>query len=162
MPSYSDALKTGGNAAGAIGGGIAGIAGGIQANTKAANVAAQSIFTASSAANAIPVAGQFVSAGLAIAGLFVKIFAGRKKKRREEREAAQRKKTAQASDAVKAGTQSGGSAGVGTGQEGAGAAVAGSVAPVSGPAAPSFSSWGGGSAPSVQPVQQALNNKIGV
>lgn len=156
--SATGGMTPGGIVAGGIGAG----ASFIKPSSQAGAVAAQSLFTAASAANAIPVAGQFVSAGLAIAGLFTKIFAGRKKKKREEREAAQRKKTAQASDAVKAGTQSGGSAGVGTGQEGAGAAVAGSVAPVSGPAAPSFSSWGGGSAPSVQPVQQALNNKIGV
>ena len=44
---------------------------------------ASSLFTASSAANAIPVAGQFVSAGLAIAGLFTKIFAGKRKEKKE-------------------------------------------------------------------------------
>ena len=159
MPTYSDALRTGGSAAGAAGGAIAGIAGGIEAKSKGAAIASQSIFTAASAANAIPVAGQFVSAGLAIAGLFVKIFAGRKKKKREEAKAAQEKKMATATDAVKAGTQSGGSAGVGIGD---GTGPVGTVTPVSGPAAPSFSSWGGGSAPSVQPAQAALNNKLGV
>jgi hypothetical protein len=130
-----------------------------EANTQKANVAAQSLFTAASAANAIPVAGQFVSAGLAIAGLFVKIFAGRKKKRREAREKAQREKMSKATTAIKAGTQSQGGGGVGIGE---GKGPVGSTAPVSGPALPSFSSWGGGSAPSVQPVQQALNNKTGM
>jgi hypothetical protein len=152
-------MKAGGSAAGAAAGGIAGIAGMVKANTPKANVAAQSLFMAASAANAIPVAGQFVAAGLAIAGLFVKIFAGKKKKRREERAAAQKKKMSTAKDAVKAGTQSQGGGGVGIGE---GKGPVGATAPVSGPAAPSFSSWGGGSAPSVQPVQQALNNKLGV
>jgi hypothetical protein len=151
-------MQTGGDVAGAAAGGIAAGAGFVEANSKKANIAAQSLFTAASAANAIPVAGQFVSAGLAIAGLFTKIFAGRKKKKREEARKAQEKKMSTATDAVKAGTQSGASGGIGTGSEGG---APGSVAPVSGPAAPSFSSWGGGSAPSVQPAQAALNNKLG-
>ena len=91
--------------------------------------------------------------------MFVKIFAGKKEKKKKEAQERQAKATSQASDAVKAGAQSGGSGGVGTGS---GQAPVGSTAPVSGPAAPSFSSWGGGSAPAVQPVQQALNNKIGM
>jgi hypothetical protein len=152
-------MKAGGSAAGAAGGIAAGIGGMFEANTPKANIAAQSLFTAASAANAIPVAGQFVSAGLAIAGMFVKIFAGKKKKKQEERAAKEKKSMSQASTAVKAGTQSGGSGGVGIGE---GQGPVGTTAPVSGPAAPSFSSWGGGSAPAVQPVQQALNNKIGI
>jgi len=160
VPSYSDALKTGGNAAGAVGGGIAAIGGMVEANTQKANTAATSLFTAASAANAIPVAGQFVSAGLAIAGLFVKIFAGKKKKRQEEARKKREEKLSRSSDAIKSATQSGGAGGVGTGQEGAGAV--GTVAQVSGPAVPSFSSWGGGSAPSVQPAQAAINNKLGL
>lgn len=55
-----------------------------------AQVAAQTLFTAASAANAIPVAGQFVSAGLAIAGLFTKLFGG---KRKAKRAAAREKRT---------------------------------------------------------------------
>ena len=145
----------------AVSGGISALAGFKEPNTQAAGVAAQSLFSASAAANAIPVAGQFVSAGLAIAGLFVKIFAGRKKKKREEAKARQEKKMSEASTAVKAGTQSGGSGGVGTGDERS-TAMAGQLAPVSGPAAQSFGSWGGGAAPSVQPTQQVINNKIGI
>lgn len=152
----SSGMGAGGAAAGAAGGAIAAIGGGIAPQTQKANIAAQSLFGASAAANAIPVAGQFVSAGLAIAGLFVKIFAGKKKKKREERRIAKEKEIARSSDAIKAGTQSGGSGGVGIGS---GQSPQGATAPVSGPAVPSFSSWGGGSAP---PVQQALNNKTGI
>jgi hypothetical protein len=149
--------QAGVGAAGSLAGAAAGF---IEPSSKKGAVAAQSLFTAASAANAIPVAGQFVSAGLAIAGLFVKIFAGRKKKKREEAKRKREEKLSRASDAVKSATQSGGAGGVGTGQEGAGAV--GTVAPVSGPAVPSFSSWGGGSAPAVQPAQAALNNKLGI
>ena len=99
-----------------------------------------------------------VSAGLAIAGMFVKIFAGKKQKKREEARKAQEKKLSKASDAIKAGTQSDASGGVGIGE---GKGPVGVSAPVSGPAVPSFSSWGGGSSPSVQPVQAAINNKLG-
>lgn len=160
MPAYSQGATNAGTGAGAAGGAIAGVAGMVPAGGgKGANIAAQSLFTASAAANAIPVAGQFVSAGLAIAGLFVKIFAGKKKKKREERARAKEKEIARSSDAIKAGTQSDGAGGVGIGS---GDSPQGATAPVSGPASPSFSSWGGGSAPSVQPVQQALNNKIGM
>jgi hypothetical protein len=130
-----------------------------EANTKGADIAAQSIFMAASAANAIPVAGQFVSAGLAIAGMFVKIFAGRKAKKAKEAKEKRTKALSTASDAVQATRSAGGGAGVGLGS---GSDPVGSTAPVSGPATPSFSTWGGGTAPSIQPVQQALNNKTGI
>jgi hypothetical protein len=152
-------LKNAQLGAGAAGGVVSGIADFMpQGGGKGAAIATQSLFTAASAANAIPVAGQFVSAGLAIAGLFVKMFAGKKKKKREEAARKQATKMSAASTAVKAGSQSGAAGGVGTGS---GQGPVGATAPVSGPAAPSFSSWGGGSAPSVQPVQAAINNKLG-
>jgi hypothetical protein len=123
-------------------------------------VAAQSLFTAASAANAIPVAGQFVSAGLAIAGMFVKIFGGRKAKKRAEAKRKKELKLGAAKSAISSGVQqTGASKGMGQGQANA---PIGSTAPVDQPQNPSFSSWGGGSAPSVQPVQQALNNKLGL
>lgn len=49
-----------------------------------AQIAAQTLFSASAAANAIPVAGQFASAGLAIVGGLVKAFGGRRRAKREE------------------------------------------------------------------------------
>lgn len=123
-----------------------------------AQVAAQSLFSASAAVNAIPVAGQFASVGLAIAGLFTKIFGGRRKKKREEERQGQQARKASASTAIKATASQAGSGGVGVG----GQQPVGATAPVSGPASPSFSSFGGGSAPSVQPTQQVLNNSIGI
>jgi hypothetical protein len=131
----------------------------VKSSSKGGEIAAQTLFMASSAANAIPVAGQFVSAGLAIAGLFVKIFAGKKAKKAKEAKAKREKALSTATDAVQATRKAGVGAGVGLGS---GSAPVGSTAPVSGPDAPSFSTWGGGSAPSVQPVQQALNNKVGI
>jgi hypothetical protein len=159
MAAELSGLQKGGVGAGAAGGIAGGIAGMFEANTKKADIASQSIFAAASAANAIPVAGQFVSAGLAIAGMFVKIFAGRKAKRKKEAAAREKKKMSAASTAVKAGAQSGGGGGVGIGE---GKGPVGATAPVGGPASPTFSSWGGGAAPSVQPTQQALNNRLGV
>ena len=148
-----------GSGAGAAGGLVGGVAGMFEANTKKADVAAQSIFAAASAANAIPVAGQFVSAGLAIAGMFVKIFAGKKKKKEEEAKKKKAEAMSRASTAVKAGVQSGAGGGVGIGD---GSGPQGITTNASGPATPSFSSWGGGAAPAVQPVQAALNNKTGM
>ncbi|MDH3954189.1 MAG: hypothetical protein OEV03_08230 [Gammaproteobacteria bacterium] len=122
-----------------------------------AQVAAQSLFTAASAANAIPVAGQFVSAGLAIAGLFTKIFGGRRRKKKAERAEKER----QRQDANKqnfAGGQSSaaGGVGIGSGQQ------VGSTAPVHQASTPAFNSYGGGNAPTVQPVQQVVNSYTGM
>ncbi|MHC4933176.1 MAG: hypothetical protein ACYTGV_13400 [Planctomycetota bacterium] len=123
-----------------------------------AQVAAQTLFQASAAANAIPVAGQFVSAGLAIAGLFTKIFGGRRRRKRREAQE-RRNKAAQESKAKQQGFMkpAAGGAAVG-GRVNTGQAMG--LAPVQAPQAASFSSWGGGTAPSVQPTQQALNNSI--
>lgn len=122
---------------------------------KGADIAAQSLFTAASAANAIPVAGQFVSAGLAIAGLFTKIFGGR---RQAKKEAARKAREARV-DTAKAATVGQADAGGGMGQLGSGTIT---TAPVQAPQAPAFNSYGGGSAPTIQPVQQALNSSIGL
>jgi hypothetical protein len=158
MPSYSAGATKAGQGAGIAAGGIESIASFLpQGGGKGAAIATQSLFTAASAANAIPVAGQFVSAGLAIAGLFVKIFAGRKKKRREEARKKREARLDTAKDAVQASSDSSGGVGTSSGQ-----GPVGATAPVSGPQAPSFSSWGGGSAPAIQPTQAALNNKLGV
>ena len=121
-----------------------------------AQVAAQSLFTASAAVNAIPVAGQFASAGLALAGVFTKIFGGRRRKRKEQERAEKQRKTDAAKAAASTQAQSAAAQGVGL----SGGPV-GTTAPVSGPDVPSFSSYGGGQAPSVQPTQQALVNSIG-
>lgn len=121
-----------------------------------AQIAAQSLFTAASAANAVPVAGTFVSAGLALAGLFAKIFGGRRRKKREE--AAQKRKEQLASAASLSTAQQRAPSGPGI----APPAPIGTSAPVVPSATPSFSSFGGGQAPSVQPAQQALNNTLGL
>ena len=130
--------------------------------------AAGSIFATAAAANAIPVAGQFVSAGLAIAGMFIKIFAGRRQKKRAEEaarraaEAAKRKAKAQkdhdrARAAKGTGVQGSGEVGAQQAQQ-----SLQTTAPVTAPQQTSFTSWGGGSAPSVQPTQQVLNNQLGM
>lgn len=124
-----------------------------------AEVASKTLFTAASAANAIPVAGQFVSAGLAIAGLFTKIFGGRRRRKRAAEQAARDEASMNAkgkmqgfSNATSATNTVGGS--VNSGQ------AAGAHAPITQPQAASFNSWGGGSAPSVQ--QSAINSAIGM
>lgn len=120
------------------------------------NMAAQSLFTASAAANAIPVAGQFVSAGLAIAGLFTKIFGGRRRRKKEAAAARER----QRQDQVKAAFQPTQGGHGGGEMKSSGLGPVGVTAPVQGPATQSFQSWGGGSAPSVQ--QDVLTSAIGM
>lgn len=120
-------------------------------------IAAQSLFAASAAANAIPVAGQFVSAGLAIAGMFVKIFAGRKKRKAEEAKAKEDKRVNQTKTAFTPQANGPGGIGISSGRGPAQGAV-----PVAAPNTTSFSGWGGGTNPSVQPAQQAINNSIGL
>jgi len=124
-----------------------------------AEIAAKSLFTAASAANAIPVAGQFVSAGLAIAGLFTKIFGGRRRKKAAEkkRKAAELKETRRQGYREVQGPQSAGGGGVGQGN--ANGPLQG-TSPVTAPLTSSFSSFGGGQAPTVQPTQQILNNTV--
>lgn len=117
---------------------------------------ASSIFTAAAASNAIPIAGQFAAAGLALAGLLTKIFVGRKQKKKKEAAEAEEKRMDQMKTSFTA--QGGGGGGIGL----SGGQSQQSTAPVARPQAPSFSSWGGGSAPSMQPSQQALNNSIGL
>lgn len=121
---------------------------------KGAQIAAQSLFTAASAANAIPVAGQFVSAGLAIAGMFTKLFGGKKAKKEAARKEAEQGRQAQATQAITA--QSGAVGGGSAAQQGT---VQNTTAPPTVSSAPGFTSWGGGSAP---PVQQALNKYTGM
>ena len=119
-----------------------------------AQIAAQSLFTAASAANAIPVAGQFVSAGLAIAGLFTKLFGGKRKAKRAAERRKLQERQAKASEAVTA--QSGA---VGAGSSAQQGTVQNVTAPPTVSSAPAFNSWGGGSAP---PVQQAINSYTGM
>lgn len=121
-----------------------------------AQIAAQSLFTASAAVNAIPVAGQFASAGLAIAGLFTKIFGGRRRAKKAAR--AERERQRQDANKENFKGQADTSSGVGTSS---GIAV-GSSAPVSVAYTPAFNSYGGGSAPTVQPVQQTINSYTGL
>lgn len=121
-----------------------------------AQKAAQGLFTASAAANAIPVFGQFASAGLAIAGLFTKIFGGRKAKKKAAERKAQEKKLEQAKGAVNPQANSSSGPGLAPSEPQAGTAV------VNRAETPSFSSWGGGDSPSVQPTQQAINNRLGM
>jgi hypothetical protein len=122
---------------------------------------AGSVFAAAAAANAIPVAGQFVSAGLAIAGLLTKIFVGRKQKKKEE---AKKKKDTQESTAADKLNASGGGEGGGVGLAKTSESQI-SSAPVAPAIQPKFSTYGnapGQQAPAVQPTQQALNNQMGI
>ena len=147
-------LQKGGSAAGAAAGGISAIAQFTPTGSKAGGIAANALFTASTAANAIPVAGQFVSAGLAIAGLFTKIFAGRKKAKQEAARAAEQAKTANAAKQFKPMQQAGAGVGLAPNEP------AGKTAPVYQPDQASFATWGGGQPPTVQ--QQAINHSIGM
>lgn len=153
-------LEKGGVGAGAAAGGITAIAGMLPSQGgKGANIAAQSLFTASAAANAIPVAGQFASAGLAIAGLLVKVFGGKRKAKKRRKAAEIRGRQDKASAAAASSMQSSGAGGMGLAQ---GAQSQISTAPVAPAVQPAFSSYGGGTAPSVQPTQQAINGSIGI
>jgi hypothetical protein len=120
---------------------------------------ATSIFAASAAANAVPIAGQFVSAGLAIAGLLTKIFAGRRQAKKEKAFEARQDALGQASEAIKGGAPGAPARGVGMG---AAQGPIGTTAPVAPPAKPSFNTWNGGVAPSMQPTQVAINSAIGL
>ena len=121
-----------------------------------AQIAAQSLFTAASAANAIPVAGQFVSAGLAIAGLFTKIFGGRRRKKKAEEAAAAQARTDENKKNFRVAPSGGGqTSGVVQAQQ----SIQPVTQPVTNAATPAFSSYGGGSAP---PVQQTLNQYTGI
>lgn len=122
-----------------------------------AEKAAQSLFAASAVANAIPVAGQFVSAGLAIAGLFTKIFGGRRRKKAAARQEVRDQRTEVAKSNFQA--QAPGPASPGGVAMGGPSGSVGTTAPVSVPQTTSFSSWGGSSAPSVQ--QQVISNAVG-
>jgi hypothetical protein len=121
-----------------------------------AQIASQSLFQASAVANAIPVAGQFAAAGLAIAGLFTKIFGGRRRAKKEAGERQEQQRQDKAKQSFGAAPAVGGQvAGQGQVQQTAQQVTA----PVEAGQTPAFSSYGGGSAP---PVQQALNNYTGL
>lgn len=120
--------------------------------------AAVGIFSAAAAANAVPIAGQFASAGLAIAGLLTKIFVGRKQKKEAAAKEKRQGQLDKASEATKAAVVPDSASGVGQGPQ----ESAVSTAPVRQPGAPTFSAYGGGPAPTMQPSQQALNNSIGL
>ena len=117
---------------------------------------ATSIFTAAAASNAIPIAGQFVAVGLALAGLFTKIFTAKKAKKKEM--AAAKRKEALGDVASKVNPQANRSSGPGLAPD----SPVGTTAPVTPPQTPSYSTWGGGVSPSIQPTQAALNNSIGI
>lgn len=120
---------------------------------------ATSIFTAAAAANAVPVWGQVASAGLAIAGLLSKIFIGRRDKKRAAAKKKEDTRQGKIKSAHKAGVGPAGSTGMGLAE---GQGPIGATAPVQPPQTPSFSSYGGGAAPTIQPTQQALNSSIGL
>ena len=124
------------------------IAGTAMESAASAAGTAMSIFTAAAAANAIPVGGQIAAAGLAIAGLLTKIFVGRKMRKKEREKKAQESRDQKAQAAAKTQVQATRSAGIGL----AGDAPVGTTAPVKPPETPSFSTYGGGNAPTVQPT----------
>lgn len=121
---------------------------------KGGQIAAQSLFSASAAVNAIPVAGQFASAALAIAGMLTKIFAGKRKAKKRKGQEAESRKQAKAQEAVQPTFE--GVSGTGLPQT-ADSQI--TTAPAVTPETPAFSSYGGGPAPSVQ--QQTISKAIG-
>ena len=134
--------------------------GSLRDSGQGAEVAAKTLFTAASAVNAIPVFGQFASAGLAIAGLFTKIFGGRKRRKRE----AEKRKRDELSMAAKS-KQQGFSKGAGAGGAQVGGGVnmgqgLGANAPVTAPQSASFNYNGGGATSTVQPTQQVISNSV--
>lgn len=143
----------GAGASGAVAGMIAGM---VPNNDigKGGQIAAQSLFSASAAANAIPVAGQFASAALAIAGMFTKIFAGKRKAKKREGQEAEARKQSKAQEAVQPTSE--GVSGTGLPQT-ADSQI--TTTPAVTPETPAFSSYGGGPAPSVQ--QQTISKAIG-
>jgi hypothetical protein len=124
--------------------------------TARSEAAAQTLFTAASAATAIPVAGVFVGAGLAIAGLFTKIFGGRKKRKREEaaRKAAEKRANMLSNYEKSTITQ-------GDERTTGGAGVEKSILPggarVPSPPTPTFKGGGG-----TEPTVAAVHNAIGL
>ena len=127
--------------------------------TARSGIAAQSLFTASAAVNAIPVAGQFASAGLAIAGMFVKIFGGRRKRKKEAAARASEAKFQKQRSQV-LGTGGGQQASVtAPGVPPQGSILPGTTAAPAGTTTPSFRG-GGGTEPSMA-TQQVLKNRIG-
>ena len=123
-------------------------------------IAAQSLFTAASAANAIPVAGQFVSAGLAIAGLFTKIFGGRRRRKKAEEARRREQERLTEHNARKGAMHQGPSSGATVGSGAQPGQTISKTIQSSAPDSASFNTWGGGQAPSVH--QQVLNNKLGL
>ncbi len=116
---------------------------------------AAGIFTAAAAANAIPVAGQFISAGLALAGMFIKIFAGRKAKKKAEKRAKESSHRDKIEGTVSDNVPKAPSAG-GVPQQ---SILPGATVQAQAPSTPMFQG-GGGTEPSTV-TQQALNNRLG-
>lgn len=115
----------------------------------------QGIFAASAAVNAIPIAGQFASAGLAIAGLMVKLFAGKKQRKKEEaRRAAEADRTKQE---TVVGNQAAPQSIQGGGLQATSALP--STTNFQAQSTPMFKG-GGGTEPTIAPTQQALNNRL--
>lgn len=152
---------------GAVNDALTAAQGRIQAKTKKAGKAASAlghigsavgtatgIAAAAGAANAVPIAGQIASAALGVAALFIKIFAGRRKRRRERARMRRRESLAQASMNIKAGMAFDQKGGVGLGSQGG---PVGTTAPVWSPSSPAFSGWEGGSQEPVQPSNQEFS-----
>jgi len=127
------------------------------------DAASKGLFAAATAVNAIPIAGQFAAAGLAIAGLFTKLFAGKRQAKKEKKRQAERDRLAKlGSLQAEKGAAVGAPAIVGGAGAQGGQPISATMAP-SAPDATSFQTWGGGNEPTVvSPAQQAVNNKIGL
>lgn len=119
---------------------------------------ASSIFAASAGLNAVPIAGQFASAGLALAGLLTKIFVGRRQKKKAKRREKEEARIDTASDAIQGSAQSDSAGGIGLPSN----QPVGKTAPVNPPTTTSYASWGGGTAPTTQPTQKALSGAMGI
>lgn len=165
MPDYSAGMKAGGSAAGALGTALSGVSG-LTNNTaigKGGEIAAQTLFTAASAANAIPVAGQFASMGLAIAGLFTKLFAGKRKEKRGRAARQQETRSNQSAEILKgAGRAAGAAATSGTSTGRIPDSPVGATAPVAPTPQPSYSGWDARKQPTLEPTQQAVKSSIGI
>ena len=106
------------------------------------------IAAAAGAANAVPIAGQVAAAGLAVAALFTKIFAGRRRARGEEA----RRKEQRRQDAFSTAARQQGQFGQGNTLGAAPSQSQQGLTPLPQPTHPSFSAWDNRPAP--QPMQQ--------
>lgn len=159
-------MKAGGSAAGAAAGAISGLSELVNNTSigKGGEIAAQTLFTAASAANAIPVAGQFASMGLALAGMFTKMFAGKRKEKRGRAAKQEKKRTGQSQDILQGAGRAAGAAAGGSGTIGGRVPdqAIGNTAPVAPVPQPSYSGWDARKQPSLEPTEQAVKSSIGM